>query len=223
MKVAIVCPRTPRIYFAGIENSVANISKYLKNKGIDITVYTSANTPDSKAKLDDIKIKEFKGFSPGEAFYFSPELYSALKNSKADIIHCNGFNNLTTLIGKHKGFHNLIKAFSVIVKKNKKAELLIIGSASYKKKLIKLVKDLKLKSKVNFLPFIPFEKRKKLIQLLKESGVFVFLSEYELQGIVVYESIVAGIPVIVANKAALKEVVEQVMLLVLIILKINKK
>ncbi|MEM0360839.1 MAG: glycosyltransferase family 4 protein [Candidatus Diapherotrites archaeon] len=98
-KIAILCPRTPRLYSAGIETSVIHVGDGLKKAGFEVEIFTTAKKPEKNACLNGIPIHEFPAFAPSDAYFFSPQLYFAVKKSRADIIHCNGYNNLVTLLG----------------------------------------------------------------------------------------------------------------------------
>jgi len=306
VKIAMLCPRTPRLHSAGIENSVIHVSHALKKAGFKVEIFTTAKKPKKDAEINGIKIREFPAFAPNEAYFFSPSLYFALKKSNADIIHCNGYNNLVTLLGilakkrnqklvitmnssrpsnsfrkllwlpygvifnllagkvdlficvshfeletfrekirtlnerfvfipngvdtqlidsvkvgkkrnyiisigrlvKNKGFHHLVRAMPKVFSEFPELKLKIVGDGPYRKKLELLAKKLGIRKKVEFTGWIPLSERKKLLQLLKEAKAFVFLSEYESQGIVISEAIYAGIPSIVTLKSATKEFAE---------------
>jgi len=306
VKIAMLCPRTPRLHSAGVENSVIHVSKGLKDAGFEVEIFTTAKKPKKDAEISGIKIREFPAFAPNEAYFFSPQLYFALKKSDADIIHCNGYNNLVTLAGlfakkkdqklvitlnssgpsskirrtlwlpytfifnmlshkvdlficvsnfeyeiftkklrapkerfvvipngvdvefidsieverkgnyiisigrlvKNKGFHHLIKALPGVLEEFPNLKLKIVGDGPYRKTLEELVEKLGLEGHVEFIEWIPLSQRTKLIKLLKAAKAFIFLSNYESQGIVVSEAIAAGVPCIVAKNSALKEFVE---------------
>jgi len=98
MKVIIICPRTPRLYYGGLENLTLKIAEKTAELGSKAEIFcTSKNPKDSK--IGKINIKEFPAFSPNESYYFSLQLYNALKKSDADVIHSIGYNNLLTLLG----------------------------------------------------------------------------------------------------------------------------
>ncbi len=98
MKIIQVCPRFfPDI--GGIETHVYEISKRLA-KGNEIYVFTtdpSGKLP-SKEMIDGIIIKRFKSFAPNESYFFSYELYSALKKESCDILHVHSFQAFTSFL-----------------------------------------------------------------------------------------------------------------------------
>lgn len=98
-KIAMLCPRTPRLFSTGLENVVINLSAELVKKGHKIEIFTTSPSPVPKTKMRGITIYEFPAFAPNDAYFFSPQLYFALRKTDAEIIHLNGYNNLLTLEG----------------------------------------------------------------------------------------------------------------------------
>ena len=95
-KIILVAPRTPANGAAGIEQYVLNLSTFFSRKGCNTEVWWT-DSHFSEKKSGSVTWKSFPGWNPGDAFYFSPALFNALHHSNADIIHANGFNNLTTI------------------------------------------------------------------------------------------------------------------------------
>ncbi len=306
MKIALVCPRTPRENIAGIENYVMNLSRRLRGYGYNVEIVATARNPRPNVKINGVPVLEFPCWSHGDAYFFSMELYRYMAQSNADIVHACGFNNLTTLaaliakkknqklvvalqssgpsslfrkilwapytfvfnlfsnkidhvicashfekklfarklkvpensftvipngvdkdviqgvsarkklgriisIGrmvKNKGFHHLIRAFRLVLEQKPISRLLLVSSGPYEKELKKLAKQLDLENAVEFVPTVPLDKRRTLIKLLKSSALFVLLSKYEGQGIVVSEAIAAGVPTLVHYSSGLAEFVD---------------
>jgi glycosyltransferase involved in cell wall biosynthesis len=98
MKIIQVCPRFfPDI--GGIETHVYEISKRLARDN-DVYVYTTDPTgklPKQESK-DGINIFRFKSFAPNEAYFFSPQLYFALRKQSCDVLHVHSFQALTSSI-----------------------------------------------------------------------------------------------------------------------------
>jgi len=92
-----------------------------------------------------------------------------------------------------KGFSLAIKAFKIFSEKIPEAELTIVGDGSEASRLKKLVSQLKLEGKVNFLGWLP---REKLLKKMTSFDVFLFLSLRDGGGQVVIEAMAAGLPVI---------------------------
>ena len=106
---------------------------------------------------------------------------------------------------KNKGFHHVLNAFAELVKLDSDFRLVIIGDGDYRNGLERKAKGLGVKSKVKFTRSIGYKNHSKVMDYLKESSAFVFLSNYESQGVVVEEAICSGTPTIVSNKTAIKE------------------
>ncbi len=98
MKIVQVSPRFYP-YIGGIETHVFEISKRLAKKH-DVYVFTT--DPSGRLPKEDcingIKIKRFRCFAPNEAFFFSPEIYLALKEEHADILHIHSNQSLSSLL-----------------------------------------------------------------------------------------------------------------------------
>ncbi|MDP2666531.1 MAG: glycosyltransferase family 4 protein [Candidatus Diapherotrites archaeon] len=106
MKIALLSPRTIRHEAAGIEQNVLHIGKYLQCKGHKVEIFCTAPKPERKTVFEGLQINEFPAFAPSETYFFSPALYSVLLSFDGEIIHCNGFNNLVSVVGilaKKKG------------------------------------------------------------------------------------------------------------------------
>ncbi len=304
-RIDILCPRSPLEEFAGIENYVFNLSKELSSLGYKIEIITTADEEKTDF-LGKIRVRAFKRLTKGEAYYLAPGIFKCVKGSNADIIHCNGFNNLVTPLGilakrprqklfvtmnssgpstlfrkllwvpyvllfnlltfkidkiicvsefeknrfsrllflapkekftvipngvdldefekikvkrrknrilsvgrlvKNKGFDHLILSFAKVLQKNQESELIIIGSGPEEKNLKKMAGIAK--NKIIFKKPFPKEKRQVLITEFKKATLFILLSNYESQGIVVSEAVCAGTPAIVNNTSALAEFVER--------------
>ncbi len=105
---------------------------------------------------------------------------------------------------KNKGFQHIFPALKLL-NHNTKYQLEIIGDGPYKERLEGLVTDYELDGFVTFTPEFPYSERKKYLKKLKEAEVFVLLSNYESQGIVVTEAISIGKPVMVKDSTALHD------------------
>ena len=103
MKIAQVCHRySPDI--GGIETHVAEISKRLAAKGHDVTVITtdpSGRLPKSET-MDGVKVLRFHSFAPGDAYFFSPALYSYLQRDHGfDVIHAHQYHAFPALLASY--------------------------------------------------------------------------------------------------------------------------
>lgn len=98
MKVVLVSPNTLRKNTAGIEQSVYYLADYLRTHKVDVEVFCTAKKAGGKAEYKGIPLTEFSRVAPGNAYFFSPELYAALRTGMQDIIHCYGSNNMATML-----------------------------------------------------------------------------------------------------------------------------
>lgn len=102
-------------------------------------------------------------------------------------------------ISREKNLDVLIRAFSLIIEKHPNWILRIIGPVddnSYFEELKTLVLSLDLKSRVLFIGGLePREVRKELLR----SSIFALLSERESFGIVRFEAIACGLPVVISE------------------------
>ena len=94
MKIAQVCPNYYP-YIGGVEIAVEEISRRLVKRGIETTVLTTdpSGLLQREEIIDQVVVRRFKSWAPGEAFYFSSDLKNHLrKNSKEyDIVHAHSY------------------------------------------------------------------------------------------------------------------------------------
>jgi glycosyltransferase involved in cell wall biosynthesis len=109
---------------------------------------------------------------------------------------------------EHKGFAQLIKGFAVVSEKFPNLKLVIVGDGPQKKELESIVKNLGLSGKVDFLGSIPFSERAELISLVKKSKVFVLLSSFEGDPLMVSQAIYCKVPVVLFEKGVLADYVK---------------
>jgi len=129
---------------------------------------------------------------------------SILRNHNKDFDR----NNVRLLfIGKlvaQKGVDILIKSIKNVVKRKYSVTLLIVGNGDLEQ-YKKLVLKLSLESNVKFMGFLIGDEK---FELLKNSDIFVFPSNYESFGNVLIEAMASGLPVITTNITAIPEIVD---------------
>ena len=105
---------------------------------------------------------------------------------------------------KLKGVQHIIYSIKELIDtfKIKNVVLQIFGDGPYKKKLMSLIEELNVQDYVIFNDLLDHED---FLNQVKNSDVFLLLSEGENFGIVVAESLALGTPVIVSNRTALME------------------
>jgi len=106
---------------------------------------------------------------------------------------------------RYKGVHFLIKAFAEVKPNFPDSRLVIVGSGSYKEKLIHLAHHFKLRDSVSFLENIHQEK---LTRLYMSSNIFVTLSQFEGHPISLTEAMSSGLSVIATKVGGIPELIQ---------------
>ena len=155
----------------------------------------------SKAKVeiinDGVDFLSFQEFNK----YEKNALLEKYTNTK-----CEAISNIFFSIGRlHaiKAFGVLIDAFSLFIKEDTNAKLIIAGGDdgvgdNLKQQII----DLKLQDSVFLIGAIDFEDKK---TLLNNCDYFTLASEFESFGIVVAEALACGKPIVLSNKTPWKD------------------
>ncbi len=103
-----------------------------------------------------------------------------------------------------KRFDILIDAFNLYYMENKNAKLLIAGADDgVKDKLLDQIEELGLNESIFLIGLVNFNQKK---ELLSNCSVFALSSEFESFGIVVAEALACGIPIVVSDKTAWKDI-----------------
>ena len=104
MNIIQVCPRYyPDI--GGVEKIVQEISEGLVERGHHVEVVTTDPTGIllKHENINGVVVIRFRSFAPGDAYYFSPKMYSYLKSVTCDLIHAHNYHAfpaLTTCLAK---------------------------------------------------------------------------------------------------------------------------
>lgn len=101
-----------------------------------------------------------------------------------------------------KGFADLIKLFHLLGRDD--LVLIIVGEGSQKNSLIKLVNNLKIERKVIFTGYVG---RKKIWNYYQDADIFILLSHSEGLGLVFWEAMFVGTPVIGTPIDGIKETI----------------
>lgn len=110
-------------------------------------------------------------------------------------------------VHKSKGIDFLINAFSKLVVQNNNTRLVIIGpDAGYLNPLKEQVNELKIKDKVLFCGPL-YEQQK--FEALIDADVLVYPSTIEIFGLVPFEAIMCGTPIIVTDDCGCGEIVKE--------------
>jgi len=108
---------------------------------------------------------------------------------------------------KRKGIDFLIRAFNSFIQTwpGNDVALVIVGpDDSYQSVLADLVGQLGLTNKVRFVGFVP-----SLVAAYRDADVLVYPATYEIFGLVPFEALLCGTPVIVTNDCGCGEIVEE--------------
>lgn len=111
-------------------------------------------------------------------------------------------------VGRLEGAKNpflLIDSFYNLVKYNLNVKLLIVGTGSLEKDVIKRVKKYNLQENVKFLGVVSSDN---VIELMKTSDVFLITSAFEGMPISVLEALASGLPVVSTDVGEVKKVVK---------------
>ena len=155
----------------------------------------------SKAKVeiinDGVDFLSFQEFNK----YEKNALLEKYTNTK-----CEAISNIFFSIGRlHaiKAFGVLIDAFSLFIKEDTNAKLIIAGGDDgVGEKLKQQIIDLKLQDSVFLIGAIDFEDKK---TLFNNCDYFTLASEFESFGIVVAEALACGKPIVLSNKTPWKD------------------
>ena len=108
----------------------------------------------------------------------------------------------TGRINEEKNLDVLIKAIPYVLKQVDANFLLVGSGGDYKKQLINLAEELKVKDKTTFTNFLDWKDYPNIYSI---ADVFAMPSEAELQSIVTMEAVASGLPIVVVDKGALHE------------------
>jgi len=107
-------------------------------------------------------------------------------------------------IGKEKNIDFILKVFKAISKKDKKSHLVIVGKGPEKDNLVLESKRLGIADRTHFTGVIDYDY---MPFVYKDADVFTFASYTETQGICVLEAAASGLPCVVNDDLAFKDVV----------------
>ncbi|MCK4591932.1 glycosyltransferase family 4 protein [Candidatus Parcubacteria bacterium] len=107
-------------------------------------------------------------------------------------------------IAKEKNIQFVVRSFKLIKEKVENVKLFIIGSGNEVDNLKKLCSSLDISGSVVFTGVL---KRRDVIKAYNSADVFAFSSLTETQGLVIYEAIASGLPVVAVYDEPFKEIV----------------
>lgn len=107
-------------------------------------------------------------------------------------------------VERYKGHSRVVAALPELRRHVPDVLYRIVGSGPYTERLLRQAARLGVRDAVE-LTSVPRERRDELPALLQEAAVFLLLSDYESQGIAVLEALSVGVPVLVADTSALRD------------------
>ncbi len=93
MKIAQVCPRYyPDI--GGVETYVREISERLVKLGFEVEIICTDPTGKLPKEeiINGVRVTRFRSIAPGDAYFFSPQIYFYLRNHDYDLIHAHSYH-----------------------------------------------------------------------------------------------------------------------------------
>lgn len=120
-------------------------------------------------------------------------------------------NHIILFVGrihKRKGIDFLIKSFSELTKEINDVVLVIAGSDDgYKKDLEKLIEKLKLDNKIKFIGYVDMNDK---LSAYVDANILIYPAIFEIFGLVPFEAIMCGTPVIVSDDCGCGEFVKDI-------------
>jgi len=97
--VLVTTPRYPPL-IGGVETHAHEVAVRLARQGVKITVLTTDLTGEMEAEccLDGVHVRRVRAYPADRDYYFAPGIYSAMKESTWDIVHCQGYQTLVAPI-----------------------------------------------------------------------------------------------------------------------------
>src|SRR3990167_5524979 len=112
------------------------------------------------------------------------------------------------IVAQHRRYQDLLRAVSMLVRKNYSVQLTIVGvqtlSPYYFKELEILTEKLKLEEIVTFIDRVSDQD---MMKLYKDATAFVFINDAETWGVSVLEAVAAGLPVVITDNIGAADLV----------------
>jgi glycosyltransferase involved in cell wall biosynthesis len=155
----------------------------------------------------DVKKNTLKYFYPKKEIHVIPLPYEKFKFKKVNKEKLGMSKDKFYLISvgrlvERKGYRYLIKALSLLPKK---IHLNLIGDGPLENQLKNLAKKLSVEGRINFLGFVPEEKK---FQYLANSDLYVLSSLHEGFGIVLQEAMQVGLPIVATNNGGQSDLIK---------------
>jgi glycosyltransferase involved in cell wall biosynthesis len=177
-------------------NIIKNASKLIAVSNLEIEQYKKIGVPKEKIVVipNGIDIESFK-FLPSKGTF--KKRYDI--SEKHIILFLGRLNKI-------KGIEFLIKSYAELVCTTEDIVLVLAGSDDgYKKYLESYIVQLKLKNKVKIVGFIDGQNK---LAAYVDADVLVYPSIFEIFGLVPFEALMCGTPVIITDKCGCSELIE---------------
>lgn len=218
----IVCKYAKKHNIPYIVQPHGSLPRIVEKKGLkqlyDLTWGNGILEHASKAiAVSENEVEQFKQFDipdekitviPNGINYTSPEsLPPAGQFRERYSIHERHIVLYAGRVHRRKGIDFLIRSFNsfVQIRQGDDTALIIVGpDDGYRPILEDLVEQLGLSNKVRFIGFIP-----SLIAAYQDADILVYPSTYEIFGLVPFEALLSGTPVIVTDDCGCGEIVKE--------------
>lgn len=97
MKIAQVCHRySPNV--GGVERHVQEISERLAERHeVEVITADRSGGLSRSEEINGVRVTRFLSFSPGNAYFVAPQIYSYIKKSRFDVVHAHNYHALPAL------------------------------------------------------------------------------------------------------------------------------
>jgi glycosyltransferase involved in cell wall biosynthesis len=109
-------------------------------------------------------------------------------------------------LGKEKNIDFLLKVFANVLSQEKNVKFVIVGGGPERENLEKSCDELKIRDHVIFTGGLS---REKVLDIYKQSDLFIFASYTETQGLVILEAMSAETPVVALGKAGVYDILSK--------------
>jgi len=184
---------SPFIALSGVLLPTGHVSRWLHNKSE--VVITLSNDLASKIKKWGVK-REITVIPTGIDYKFIKAVPEQRK------IYDGIFVGRYSL---EKGVFDLVKAWKIVVEKRPNSKIILVGPSTKdaEKKLLKEIKEHNLEESI--ILYGPESDYEKVVKLIKQSRIVVFLSYIEGWGLVPIEGLACGLPVVAYDLPVYKE------------------
>lgn len=180
------------------------ITKIAFKKSEVIFTVSNFSKKEIEAEFSKYKKKVLITYNGVDEIFFKDYSFESLINIRNKYNLPDNFILYVGAVEPSKNLDKLIVAFSELIKKHDLLYYIVItsGIGWNQQYLINIIKDLDLKNRIIFLPYIP---ESELPLLYKCSKMLAYLSNYEGFGIPVLEALATGTPVITSKSEAINE------------------